>query len=200
MKEASEYCGLHPNTLRKYIDLGRIHGSRIGTHRFIESSELDKLLGVAKEKTIGVAIYSRVSTHKQKEDGNLDRQTQRLQSYCTMNNIPIVESISEVASGVNERRKGLSRLIELATTGKIDAVVIEYKDRLARFGFEYIKKIFDMSGVKIIIIDSEEKVPQAELELVEDLTAIVSSFSAKLYGKRGAKNIVSAIKAESNAS
>lgn len=186
MKEAAKHTGLHPHTLRKYIDQGVIKGVRIGKHRHVERAELDRLMGIIEKRPAGVAIYARVSTKKQQDAGNLNRQRERLLSYCATNKLKVIDIIEDVASGVNENRKGLGKLFKLARKGEIDAVVVEYKDRLARFGFEYLKDALASYGVKIIIMEENESKSPNE-ELLEDLIAIVTSFSARLYGKRGAK-------------
>ncbi|KXB01990.1 hypothetical protein AKJ45_03795 [candidate division MSBL1 archaeon SCGC-AAA261F19] len=190
VKEASEYTGLHPNTIRKYIDEGRLKGTRMGSQRqrVIEKSELDKFMGKSKEEPTGVAIYARVSTRKQKKAGNLDRQKARLVDYCGSNDYSISHIVTDVASGINENRRGLTKLIELSKNGEISRIVIEYKDRLARFGYEYLEDLFSINGVKIDCVD-ENGEKSYEEELVEDMLAIVSSFSARLYGRRGGKKV-----------
>jgi len=193
MKEASQYCGLHPNTLRKYIDKGIIKGVRIGKHRYVDSSELNKLMGRIKQIPENTAIiYCRVSTRKQKD--YLENQKKRLIEFCKQKGLEIVEIIEDIGSGVNEKRKGLKRLFKLVRNGKAKNVVVEYVDRLARFGVEYIKEFFEEHGVNLIVVEREDKSP--EEELVEDLISIVVSFAGRIYGKRGAKNIIETIRRE----
>ena len=193
MKEASEYCGLHPNTLRKYIDKGIIKGVRIGKHRYVDSSELDRLMGKIKRVPENTAIiYCRVSTRKQKD--YLENQKKRLIEFCKQRGLEVVEIIEDIGSGLNERRKGLKKLLKLVREGKAKNVVVEYEDRLARFGIEYIKEIFGEHGVNLIVVEQENKSPKEEL--VEDLISIVVSFAGRIYGKRGAKNIVEVIRKE----
>jgi len=96
-----------------------------------------------------------------------------------------VEIIEDVASGVNEKRRGLKKLFKLVREGKAENVIVEYEDRLARFGIEYIKEFFEEHGVNLIVVEEREKSP--EEELVEDLISIVVSFAGRIYGKRGAK-------------
>jgi len=127
MKEASEYCGLHPNTLRKYIDKGIIKGIRIGKHRYVDSSELDKLMGRITQASENTAvIYCRVSTRKQKD--YLENQKKRLIEFCKRRGLEVVEIIEDIGSGVNERRKGLKKLFKLIREGKAKNVVVEYED------------------------------------------------------------------------
>jgi len=193
MKEAAKYTGLHPHTLRKYIDRGTIKGVRIGKHRYVEKAELDRLMDITKRKPSGVAVYVRVSTKKQQEAGNLSRQRERLLNYCVANGLKVVEVIEDVASGINENRRGLKKLFTLARKGDVNAIVVEYKDRLARFDFRYLEEAFASYGVKIMVVE-ENDLKSPNEELVEDLIAVVTSFSARLYGKRGAKKIVKTIK------
>jgi len=194
MKEAAEYTGLHPNTLRKYIDRGLIKGVRIGTHRFVEKAELDRIMGRLPSPEDNTAIiYARVSTRKQAE--YLKRQRERLIDYCKNKGLKIVDIIEDIGSGLNERRRGLKKLLKLIREGKAKKVVVEYEDRLARFGLGYLKEIFDDYGVELVVVNQESKSP--EEELVKDLIAIVTSFSGRIYGKRGAKRIIQTIKEES---
>jgi len=190
VKKAAEYTGLHPNTIRKYIDQGVVKGVRIGRHRYVDTSELDRLMGRSHNSN-GVAIYARVSTRKQEE--NLKRQTGRLVQYCTNQGLPVVAIITEIASGVNENRAGLKKVIRLAREGKISAVVVEYKDRLARIGYGYIKDWLNSMGVEVIVVNPGGDKEEME-ELVEDLIAIVSSFSARIYGRRGSREVVNRLK------
>ena len=194
MKEAAEYTGLHPNTLRKYIDRGLIKGVRIGTHRFVEKAELDRIMGRLPSPEDNTAIiYARVSTRKQAE--YLKRQRERLIDYCKNKGLKIVDIIEDIGSGLNERRRGLKKLLKLIREGKAKKVVVEYEDRLARFSLGYLKEIFDDYGVELVVVNQESKSP--EEELVRDLIAIVTSFSGRIYGKRGAKRIIQTIKEES---
>jgi putative resolvase len=90
-----------------------------------------------------------------------------------------------VGSGLNEKRKGFLKLLEMVAERKVSKVIVAYKDRLTRFGFETMRKMFRAFGTAIEVINSEEKTPQEEL--VEDLITIVSHFAGKLYGTRSHK-------------
>jgi putative resolvase len=89
-----------------------------------------------------------------------------------------------VGSGLNEKRKGFLKLLEMVAERKVSKVIVAYKDRLTRFGFETLKKLFQAFGTEIEVINSEEK---AQDELVEDLITVVSHFAGKLYGMRSHK-------------
>lgn len=93
--------------------------------------------------------------------------------------------IQDIGSGINYNKKGLSQLIDKITNGEIDKVVILYKDRLIRFGYELIENLCNKYGTEIEIIDNTEKTE--EQELVEDLIQIVTVFSCRLQGKRANK-------------
>jgi putative resolvase len=93
--------------------------------------------------------------------------------------------MSNVGSGLNENRRGFLRLLEMVTERKVSKVIIVYEDRLTRFGFETLRRMFQVFGTAIEVINSGEKTPQEEL--VEDLITIVSHFAGKLYGMRSHK-------------
>jgi putative resolvase len=154
-----------------------------GKYRYPES-EIKRLLGEQMPKG-RVAVYVRVSSaDEQRED--LERQKQRLIEYAKGKGYQDIGVLEDVASGLNENRKGLAKLFELVTQKQIEAVFITYRDRLTRFGFKYLEAFFSSYGCRIETIDSEElKEPQQEL--VEDLIAIVTSFAGRIYGARSHK-------------
>ena len=98
----------------------------------------------------------------------------------------LLKVFTEVASGLNEKRRKLNRLLKMTCDRQIDVVVIEFKDRLARFGFRYIEQYLAAFNVTIDIANGEEP-KSAQQELVDDMLAIVASFSARLYGQRSKK-------------
>lgn len=144
-------------------------------------------------KTDRTAIYARVSNTKQKAD--LDRQEASLREYSIKNGYDLVETISDVASGMNEDRKGLNRLIALVQDQKIDRVVVSYKDRLTRFGFGYFSTFFAKYGVEIEVVDLTKE-EDYQKELTDDFVSILRHFSMKLYSRR--KAIVKKCKVELN--
>ena len=96
--------------------------------------------------------------------------------------------IEDVGSGLNDKRKGLIKAMTLAKEGKITDLAIRYRDRLTRFGFEYLKQYFDSHHVTIHILDDKSDDRPVQEEVVEDLMAIIASFSRKIYGIRSHKN------------
>ena len=157
-----------------------------------ENSKTDNDIPV---NSTAVAIYARVSTTKQKKSGNLERQQQRLEAYAQKQGYQIIQVYNEVASGVNDRRRVLHRLLKHCRSNPpFQRVIIEYSDRLARFGYKYLESYFLACDMQLEIIE-EPKTLNTTLttslnqeELVKDLIAIITSFSARLYGSRGAKN------------
>ena len=133
----------------------------------------------------------------------LARQQERLVVYATANGYKVGLSASDVASGLNPKRRGLAKLIKAAQDGAIAAVIIEYPDRLARFGYEYLERLFGVLGVGLVVMDAQgADTGDSEKELVNDLLAIVSSSAARLYGARGGRKVrqqVSSVLAEASA-
>lgn len=158
---------------------GRIQTKKISDKKYLY--KLPKDFEVAKDPKI--AIYARVSTPKQKKD--LDNQIQYLKQFIVSNgNIVDNELIfSDIASGMNENRKGLNELMSNVILGTVNKVVISNRDRLTRFGYGYLKSLFDRYNCEIIEVNlTEDKT--FEQELTDDLIAIIHHFSMKFYGKR----------------
>lgn len=188
--EAAERFGLSRRSLIRYEEDGLIEPVRTpGGQRRYPESELLQLYGLeAKTKKVGdrAGLYSRVSTRKQADAGNLERQMQRLKEYAQAAGYEIVEVYEEVASGLNENRRQLRKLVKAIIAGKINIVVVEYKDRLARFGYVYLELLCESHGVRIEAIEEKASEDENE-ELVKDLISVVTSFSARLYGRRGGR-------------
>lgn len=182
----SKLIGKTNQTLRNWDKDGILkphHVSESG-YRYYSQEQLNHFLGLKQEvqlnkKTIG---YCRVSSHKQKDD--LERQIDNVKTYMYAKGYSF-EIISDIGSGINYNKKGLNQLIDMVTNSEVDKIVVLYKDRLIRFGFELIENICNKYGTAIEIIDNTEKTE--EQELVEDIIQIVTVFSARLQGKRANK-------------
>ena len=181
--KTAKMLGVSIETIRRWEKKGLIKGIRTPTnYRRFPESEIERLRGKLPH-SVRCAIYARVSSSKQEADGNLERQKLRLIEYAKEKGYEIVQVFSEQASGINENRKQLKKLIFLAVNQKIDVVLLEFKDRLARFGYEYLLDFFFSHNVSVEAIAT--KPPQdATSELMEDLLSIITCFAAKLYGKR----------------
>ena len=182
--EVSKILGVSAQTLRNWDKSGKLikpnHKSPNG-YRYYSENDLNALLNVKSQtgKTVG---YCRVSSPKQRDD--LERQEENMKIYLLSQGKPF-EIISDIGSGINYKRKGLQELIKGMANRSISKVVVLYKDRLTRFGFELIEYIAELYGCEIEVIDTTEKTQQEEL--VEDLVQIITVFSCKLQGKRANK-------------
>lgn len=144
-----------------------------------EDNNLDKLDNGSNRMNIS---YVRVSSNGQKDD--LQRQYNSIKEKYPNNII-----IKDIGSGINMNRRGLNKIIELAIAGKIKTLVVEYKDRLTRFGYEMIENIIKKySNGEIIIINKKEK-QQPEAELIMDVMYIMNVFIAKMNGLRKYKKL-----------
>jgi len=193
-KQAMEFMNVSRMTILNYEKKGLLNPVRtLGSHRRYAKKELEQLMGIASNEadvleTDKAFIYARVSTKKQADSGNLDRQIERLKVFCNQNQYEIAQVYSEVASGTNENRQILHRMLTQIENRKVKYLVIEYKDRLARFGYAYLEHFCSSHGVTIIEVENKEEKSLNE-EMVEDMISIITSFSARLYGQRGAKKI-----------
>ena len=191
VSNAGLLLGVCPTTIRRWDKNALIKCIRtLGGHRRIHISEIQRIIEGKRrrysKKKRGVATYARVSSHDQKKKGDLDRQQRKLEDYCINNNLTIVSELKDVASGLNTRRKGIERLIKLVTKGKVSEVIVNYPDRLTRFGFGYLEKFFRSYGVKITVLEKRENT-SVQQEMTDDLIAIITSFSGKIHGMRGHK-------------
>jgi len=184
-KEVCRLLGVSYVTLRRWIKEGKIRAVQtLGGKYRIPESEVKRLLSGVEVKEVKAVIYARVSSSNQRS--NLERQIQYLTQYCTAKGYRVVDVLSDVASGLKTNRRGLMKLFNYIVNRQVDVVVVTYKDRLTRFGFEYLDYFFRQYGVRIEVIYGE--VPKdAYQELVEDLLAIVTSFAGELYGMRSHK-------------
>ena len=185
--EVKELLGVTLQTLHNYDKNGVLKFERTdGGHRLVTKEELLRYL---LEKGLLVddsrlekfdVIYARVSSNEQKTKGDLDRQVLSvLEGFSGRIKNPLI--LKEVGSGLNDNRKQLHKLIDMILENKVNNIYITYRDRLTRFGYHYIEQICEHSGVVIYVLNNErdEDVNKA---LVEDVMALIASFSGKLYG------------------
>ncbi len=184
VSEVARMLNVSTVAVRKWIKSGKLKARRIGKLWMIPESELKRFLG-EKPREIRAVIYARISSYKQKRGGNLDRQIERLRNYCSAKGYKVIDVVSDIASGLKEDRSGLHKLFDMVEKRQTDVVVVEFKDRLTRFGFDYLKRYFESHGVKIEVIEETEKGYMEEL--IEDFVSIVISFAGRIYGKRSQK-------------
>ena len=125
------------------------------------------------------AIYARVSSHDQKQD--LDRQAERMALFALSRGLIVTQVVKEVGSGLNGRRPKLKALLG---NHKVSKILVEHRDRLVRFGFDYIESTLNSSGRSLIVADESE----GTIDLVKDFIDVVTSMCAKIYGTRSARN------------
>lgn len=167
--------GIHYNTAYRWFREGNLpvkaYKTKTNTIMVEEgSSEL------AEQR---IVIYCRVSSHDKKDD--LNRQVERCEEYCRAKGYSVSKVYKEIASGMNDNRKKFWKMMDDNAT----LVVIENKDRLTRFGFNYIERLSNKSGVKIEVIHQDH---EDEADLIKDMIAIITSFCCRLYGARRGQN------------
>ena len=162
-------------------------------HRRYTNEHLNLINGIKKSSKINV-IYCRESTKMQKE--SLKLQEEKIKEFCISNGIKVDKVISEFGSALNYKRQGLLELLDLITKNKVENLIIYYKDRLVRFGYELFEELSKKYNFKILIIDNSESNKSKEKEFADDLISIIHYFSMKLYGSRSYKQKIK--KAEDN--
>ena len=182
IREAKKIIGVSSQTLYNWDKQGKIRTIRLPSGaRLFHKQDIYEISGIhpdigPKEKI----VYCRVSSKKQMDD--LERQKGILQSQ-----FPDYKLVTDIASGLNWKRKGLQTLLEQAMQGHISEIVVAHKDRLCRFGFELIEFIFQRCGTKITLLDHKTS-QSSEQELAEDILSIIHVYSCRQMGKRRYKN------------
>ena len=184
-KDVTKILGVTAQTLRNWDKEGKLKPSYTKSNGYRYYSE-DVILSYTQErktkKDINVVLYARVSSKKQQDD--LERQISNLKEYAK-DKYEKYDVISDIGSGINYEKPGLKRLIEMINKKQVDVIVVLYKDRLLRYGFELVEYFAKLNNVKIEVIDKIDK--NQDQELVEDLVQIITVFSCKLQGKRKKK-------------
>ena len=184
LSRASKILGVTTQTLRNWDNTGKITTIRTtGNQRRISEAEVKRLLGKDTNQKEVTLVYCRVSTQKQGD--NLERQIGRVLQYCNEQGW-LSELYKDIGSGLNDNRHGFKSLVTRVSKGGVTRIVIEYKDRLTRFGFDTFLSFCKIFGTDIIIVTDDIK-KEFEQEFAEDVIALVSSYAARLYGKRGGR-------------
>lgn len=174
----AKQVGVSYRTAMRWFKAGRVAGYQMpsGTIIITEKQPEEK---AAIERLPIVAIYARVSSAENKT--NLDSQAQRLIDYCTARGYQIGAVVKEIGSGVNDSRP---KLLKLLTDPRHTVIVVEHKDRLTRFGFNYIEQLVLIQNRRVEIVNL---VDTGKEDLVQDFVSIITSFCARIYGQRRAK-------------
>jgi excisionase family DNA binding protein len=181
-KEVCQRLGISYPTLARWVKEGKIRAVRTagGKYRIPESEVRRIAEGLPVSKEVRAVIYARVSPSQR---GDLEKQVQYLRQYCSSRGYKVVDVLSDIASGLRTDREGLLKLLDYVINGQVDVVVVTYRDRLTRFGFEYLEYLFRQYGVRVEAVLGEEP-KDSHQELVEDLVEVVTSLAGKLYGVR----------------
>ena len=184
-KTVSQMLGVSAQTLRNWDKEGKLKPSYVKSNGYRYYSE-DLILSYTQErktkKNLNVIGYARVSSKKQSDD--LERQVNNINQYLK-STYDSFDIITDIGSGINYKKPGLMKLIEKINKKEVDLIVVLYKDRLVRFGFELIEYFAALNNVKIEVLDKVDK--NQDEELIEDLVQIITVFSCKIQGKRKGK-------------
>ena len=180
--------GVSIQTLRNWDKEGKLKPTYVteNGYRYYSEDLLNKFRNIKnvnkiKKKNI---LYARVSTKDQKDD--LDRQVDNLKQYAYSKGYSF-EIITDIGSGINYKKEGLLKMINLVECGEVGRIIVLYKDRLIRFGYDLIEYICKLNDTKIEIVDNSTI--SKEQELTEDLIQIITVFANRLYGARSKKTI-----------
>lgn len=170
----SEYAkrnGVTRQTAYKWWRDGKLNGVQLETGTILVNVE------ETNEKQ-GVILYARVSSSQNKD--NLENQMDRLKNYASAKGYVVKQEVKEIGSGLNDNRKQLQKILN---KNDWDTIIVEHKDRLTRFGFNYIQTLLNKNRQKIEVINETND----ETDLLDDLTSVITSFCARIYGQRRSK-------------
>lgn len=181
----SEYAkkkGISYNTAKRWFHKGYIEGAyQMPTGTIL----IEEPTSTKTQKDKVFVTYSRVSSQTKRND--LSNQVDRIANFCKANGYQVTKSYKEVASGMNDKRREFWKMID----SKPDVIVVENKDRLTRFGFEYISRLLEKQEIEIIVMNESES---DEQDLIKDLVSIITSFCCRIYGLRRGQNKARRIK------
>ena len=174
LTEWARQQGIHPQTAYRWLRNGTmpVPVARINSRSVLVFPDQATPQGA-------LGLYARVSSHDQRTD--LDRQVARLREWAAKSGQPVVRVEAEVGSGVNGSRPKLRRLLADA---KVTTVVVEHRDRLARMNAELLEASLSAQGRRLLVLEEGE----VEDDLVREMVEVLTSFCARRYGRRGARN------------
>jgi len=186
-QEFGKLIGRTTNTLQKWDRRGILKANRSPTNRryYTHDQYLVYRGLVAQEQGLTI-VYTRVSAVAQKSD--LANQMKALEAYCQQHTITVDEWLSDIGSGLNYKRKQFNRLMELIELGQVRRLLLAHRDRLVRFGYDYFEAFCERHHTELVVLNGEAMSP--EHELVRDLVAIVTVFSARLPGLRSYRKVL----------
>lgn len=177
LKEWAIAQGIHPNTAYTWFREGTmpVDARRVGKRTIL----VDVAPNIPPVKVDNTAVYARVASYDQKHD--LDGQVARLAVFAASNDFKVAKVVTEIGSGMNGKRVKLNKLL---ADPSVTTIIVEHRDRLGRMNTELVESALEAAGRKLVVVDDTE----LNDDLVEDMVAVLTSFCARLYGKRGAKN------------
>lgn len=177
---AAEYIGVHPVTLRRWADEGRVAVTWVGRERRFDSALLDAFVGRGEaERPRREALYVRVSGTTGQES-SLVAQEAELRATAAGE---VVAVFKDRASGLRENRPGLTRLLKASAAGEFTVVRVTHSDRLARFGTAWLTALLARDGVSVEVVHSKGSAGGVE-ELLDDFMSLVATFAGRMYGIR----------------
>lgn len=170
LSEWAKINGLKYDTAWRQYKKGLIDGAyQLKTGTIIVPDEV-------LSKPMKIAVYARVSSSDQKKD--LERQAERVIMFCNARGWSVDVVQKEIASGLNDQRNKLNKIL---MDDSITHIVVEHKDRLTRFGFNYIKSLMELGNRNIVVVNNIEG---SKKDLMDDFVSIITSFCARIYGNR----------------
>ncbi len=186
-KEVLRLLQITRPTLTKYVKTGIISVSVMpnGQYDYLDE-DIYKLFNKDVERK--TYVYARVSTNKQEAD--LDNQIELLKQFCFSNGYRVSGVFSDIASGISfEKRKDFFKMLDDVTSGKVEKVVITYKDRLSRVGFELFHYLFKQHNCEIVVMSEVGSAKLDSEEIFEEIVSLLHCYSMKLYSKRKGQKI-----------
>src|SRR5438876_5841157 len=187
-QEFGQLIGRATKTLQKWDREGKLkaHRSPTTNRRYYTHDQYLQYRGLVAQEQGLTIVYARVSGVAQKPE--LANQVNALETYCKQHSITVDEWMSDIGSGLNYKRRRFNRLMEMIELGQVRRLIIAHRDRLVRFGYDYFEAFCQRHHTELVVINGEAMSP--EHELVRDLVAIVTVFSARLPGLRSYRKVL----------
>lgn len=189
-KEVLSVLRISRGTLCNYVKQGLIKANKLPYGRLdYDKESVYSIINIGKRKTV---LYARVSTLKQKKD--LENQVELLKQYCFSKGLQIDSVYQDTASGISfSKRKDFFQLLDLIMENKVERVVVTYKDRLSRVGFDLFSHLFKKFGCEIEVISEVGSTKLDSQEIFEEIISLLHCYSMKLYSKRKVSKIKSVL-------
>jgi len=185
--ETRKVLGVSSRTLRWYTQTGKLtdHRTPTGKRRVFDADEVARVAGGSERAAKIAVVYGRVSTSEQKTDGDLDRQIAESTDAARAAGWAEVVVFNDVASGLNDRRRGLHRMLARIRQGGVGAVYVTHADRLTRYGLAVIESYLDAFGAELIVVRSGEELGEgAEAEIVRAVMEVLTPIIGRYHGAR----------------